>query len=53
MKEQFWMKIAWLLPRPLVMWCAVRLMAHATQGQWGNESPSSLLAMTALQRWPE
>lgn len=25
-----WMFIAWRLPRPIVYWCAVRLMAHAT-----------------------
>jgi len=49
--EKLWMWVAWRLPRPLVEWCAIRLMAHATQGQWGNESPDAVSVMTALKRW--
>ncbi len=46
------MKVAWMLPERVVMWASIRLMAHATQGQWGNESPDSVSVMTALKRWP-
>ena len=51
--EKVTMWIAWRLPRYLVMWAAVRLMAHATQGKWGKESPSDISIMDALKRWDE
>lgn len=43
--------IAWRMPRKLVMWCAVRLIAHATTGRWGHELTPECKALTALQRW--
>ena len=43
--------IAWKLPRRLVMWASVRLMAHATQGEWSSQEVPELLAMDALKRW--
>jgi len=52
MKDKIWMKIAWLLPRRLVMWCAIRLIAHATQGEYSNQEVPALGAMDALKRWP-
>ena len=36
MGEKFWMWLAWRLPRPLVMWAATRLIAHATQGPYSS-----------------
>ena len=51
MSEKIWIWIAWRLPRELVMWCAVRLGAHATQGQWSNQEVPALSFMDALQRW--
>lgn len=51
MAEKIWMFIAWRLPRTLVYWCAIRLMAHATQGQYGNTVVPELAAMDALKRW--
>lgn len=52
-KDTIAMWIAWHLPRWLVYWCSIRLMAHATQGPWGNETPSSVDIMKALKRWEE
>lgn len=52
MREKLMLKFVWMLPNKLVYWCAIRLMAHATQGEWGNESPTKVNIMTALQRWP-
>lgn len=49
--EKTVMAIAWRLPRKLVMWCAIRLMAHATQGPYSNTEVGSLSAVEALQRW--
>jgi hypothetical protein len=51
MSEDFWLKLAWWLPRRLVYWCAIRLGCHATQGQWDTESPTTLLMVDALNRW--
>ena len=52
-REKVAMKIAWWLPRTVVMWCAVRLFAHATAGRWGNEFCSDVTVMDALKRWDE
>lgn len=51
MAEKVWTKLAWAMPKPLVYWCAIRLLAHATMGRYGNQSPCDLRAMDALGRW--
>jgi hypothetical protein len=51
-RNRIWMKIAWALPQRLVMWCAIRLMAHATQGEYGDQIVPDLTALDALKRWP-
>lgn len=43
--------IAWRLPRSLVMWCYVRVGAHATSGAYGGTVVSELTMMEALSRW--
>lgn len=47
------MAVAWKLPNWLVMWCAVRLMANATQGKHSHQIVGDLTALDALKRWPE
>lgn len=49
--EKAIMAIAWMLPRTLVMWCAVRVLAHATTGEWSSQVVPELTAMDALERW--
>lgn len=49
--EKVIIKIAWHLPRKLVMWCAIRVIAHATTGIYSNQVVPELSAMDALQRW--
>jgi hypothetical protein len=49
--EKILMGIAWHLPKKLVMWCAVRLMAHATTGKYSNQIVTDLTIIDALQRW--
>lgn len=49
--EKLQMKIAWALPKWLVMWATVRLFAHGTTGKWGNTEPSSLSIFDAMERW--
>jgi hypothetical protein len=51
MKEKLMIKIAWLLPRELVKWCAVRVMSHATVGQYSSQIVTELTVIDALKRW--
>jgi hypothetical protein len=47
------MAAAWALPHRLAMWTAIRVMAHATTGSFGNQIVPELTAMDALQRWDD
>lgn len=47
------MWVAWHLPRYLVMWCYIRVAAHATMGKYGNTVVTELTMMDALKRWDE
>lgn len=49
--EKLQMKVAWLMPRWLVYWCSIRLIAHATTGKFGDTIVPELPAMDALKRW--
>jgi hypothetical protein len=51
MSEKLWIKISWLLPRKLVYWACIRLIAHATTGKFSNQIVPELTAMDALERW--
>lgn len=51
MKEKIWIWIAWRLPKTLAMWCAYRLAAHASQGEYGHEAPDDISMMDMLKRW--
>ena len=43
--------LAYRLPRRLVLWCAVRVGANATTGEWNTQVVPDLLFMDALKRW--
>lgn len=45
------MFVAWRVPRRLAMWCFIRVLAHATTGEYGATVVPELSAMDALQRW--
>jgi hypothetical protein len=49
--HRLWQWFADHAPRPLVYFCAVRLMAHATIGKHSDQVAPDLLAMDALKRW--
>lgn len=51
MMEKVYIKLAWFVPKQIVYWCSIRLIAHATAGIYSNQVVSELLAMEALQRW--
>jgi len=40
-----------VIPRSLVYFCAIRLIAHATQGKYSSQIVPELTAMDALKRW--
>jgi hypothetical protein len=49
--ERIAMATAWKMPKWLAYWCAIRVIAHATTGQYGNTDPGMLSTMDALKRW--
>lgn len=51
LRERILIWIAWHLPHDLVMWCYVRVGAHATSGKYGDEIVPDVRMMDALQRW--
>jgi len=51
MRDKIWMWFIWKLPKKLIMWATVRLIAHATQGEYGHTIVPELTAMDALKRW--
>lgn len=50
-REKVVVWLAWHLPRSLVYWAAVRVVAHATTGRYGNEVVPAVVCVDALQRW--
>ena len=50
-KEKLQMWVARQLPKWLVKWAAVRLIAHATTGEYSPTVVPQLTAMDALKRW--
>ena len=49
--ERFYIWLAWRLPKELVKWTTIRLIAHGTQGQYSNTIVPELTAIDALKRW--
>lgn len=50
-KENVIRKFVWKLPRYLIMWCYIRVVAHATTGNFGNTIVPEISAMDVLKRW--
>jgi len=48
-KVKIW--LVWRLPNWVIYWATIRLIAYATQGQYGNTIVPELSAMDALRRW--
>ncbi len=45
--------IVWALPRWLIYWASIRLIAAATSGKNGHVSPDGLNVMDALKMWED
>jgi hypothetical protein len=50
-KDNFWLWLARHMPKKLVYWCAIVLMAHATTGENSNVETSTLTCIDALKSW--
>ena len=51
MRDKIYLKLAWLLPKRLAYWCAIRVGAHATTGEHGDTIIPELTFMEVLKRW--
>lgn len=51
LRNAFWLRLAWWMPRELVYWCMVRAGAYATTGKYSDQVVPELLFMDALKRW--
>lgn len=51
LKEAIPRKIAWLLPRKVAYWATIRVTAHGTIGQYGDQVVPELRVLQALERW--
>lgn len=49
--ENLKMWVAFHTPKWLAYWCAIRVGAHATQGQYSDTEVPGLTFMDALKRW--
>jgi len=51
--DPLWHWLSYRLPRPLVYYCALRVMVHAAGGQYSRDSEevSNLTGLEALKRW--
>ncbi len=43
----------WRLPHSVVYWCAIRVWAYATTGQYGSTDVNGLTISEAIKRWEE
>ncbi len=53
MFDRLMQRISWWMPRRLVYFCAIRLMANATTGDHSHQVVPDLTAMDALKRWED
>ena len=51
MSDKKWLWLARKLPRKLVYWCVIRLLAYATSGSFSNQIVPELTIIEALNRW--
>jgi hypothetical protein len=50
MKDKFLIWLAWRLPKKLVMWCNVRVMANATV-VYSDKQPDEITYSMAAEAW--
>jgi hypothetical protein len=45
--------LTWRLPRRVVYWSAIRLLAETTTGRWGETLVPELTVLDAVKRWED
>lgn len=50
-KEVFYKWFVYKLPKELVYYCTIRLMAYGTTGKYSNTNVGNVRAITLLKRW--
>ncbi len=50
-KESFWIKLVGFLPKPLIMWCYVRVANHATTGKYSDTVVPEITMVDVLGRY--
>jgi hypothetical protein len=53
LRQKVTMWIAWHLPKSLVMWCYMRIAAHATTGKYSHVNACDLGMMDAVKCWED
>ena len=53
MKDKFYQWLSFRLPKKLVLFCAIRLMAFVTDGKYSDTIVPELSGMDALKRWED
>ena len=51
LKEDFYNWLAWKLPKKLVYYATVRLIAYGTGSNYNKTNVSTVRAITVLKRW--
>lgn len=51
MNDKIAMWLAWRMPKRITHWCAVRVVAHATQGEYSAQIVPELAALEATDRF--
>lgn len=49
--ENVMLFLAGLMPKRLIYWCSIKLIAYSTTGKYGNTIVPELTAMEALNRY--
>ncbi len=49
--EKFWITLAWIMPKELAKWTAVRVMVNGTTGKHSHQIVPELTCIEALERW--
>ena len=50
-RDKLQMAFVWMMPKWVIMWASVRMIAHATTGKYSGTVVPELTAMDALKRW--
>lgn len=48
--DKLWMKLAWMLPKPVAKWAYIRVWAHATSIH-GDKSIDQISYQDAMRAW--